>query len=232
MEKEPQQTELEKMAMVEAALYAAGKPLELDELAKTIDTRSNRTIYRIIKELADRYERCASALEIKELPGSRYVLQLRSSYSDGVRKLSNRPLLSKGPLKTLSYVAYYQPVEQTKVLDDRGRHCHSHIRVLEEMGLISRDRSVNKSYTIRTTPYFADYFGLSHNPGNLKVQLRKFFDQMRIQKIEDLNDNGLANGSEGSALGAPEPSLDPKDTWEKTEQRPLSLPQPADRSST
>lgn len=183
----------ERMALIEAALYAAGRPLELKNLANIAGTRSEKVTLRLLGSLARRYEEGYSALEVKELPNSRFVLQLRPGYTDKVRRLSRRPLLSRGPLKTLSYIAYYQPVEQGKVIEDRGKHIYSHLKMLEELGLISREKLKGRETKIKTTPYFADYFGFSHNPNRSKIQLRRLFDELKIRKIEIIKNNGLEN---------------------------------------
>jgi len=215
----------DRITLMEAALYAAGRPLELKELARIVETRSDGVVYKLVSVLRQRFDNEGSALEIMELPDARYVLQLRSQFTERVRKLANRPLLSKGPLKTLSYVAYYQPVEQIKVVEDRGKHIYTHLRLLEETGLITREKVNGKGIILRTTPYFADYFGFSHNPGSLKMQLRRFFEQLKIQKIEDLKENGLKNDFLVSGVTLDAKAIpDLKDAWGKTPDKPLALP--------
>lgn len=217
MKSDKRDREVERIALIEAALYAAGRPLELKNLAKMAGTKSEKVALRLIGALARRYEEEGSALEVKEVRGSRFVLQLRPDYTERVRRLASRPLLTRGPLKTLSYIAYYQPVGQSKVLEDRGRHIYSHLKMLEEMGLISREKVNRKGTTIKTTPYFADYFGFSHNPYRSKVQLRRLFDQLKIQKLEDLKNNSSDKGIEKH-----EPILGEKETLKPSES--LSKP--------
>jgi len=116
-----------------------------------------------------------TALEILELKDERYVLQLKSEFTPKVRKLVKKPLLSTGPLKTLSYIAYRQPVSQKRVVDVRGRHAYGHIKLLKEMRLITGERK-GRSTVLRTTEYFADYFGLSHDTATMKRQLKNVFE--------------------------------------------------------
>jgi len=86
-----------------------------------------------------------------------------------------KPLLSSGPLKTLSYIAYRQPVPQARVTDVRGHHAYSHLNQLEEQGLIQRERA-GRTKVIRTTEFFADYFGLSRDLKTMKQQLKSIFE--------------------------------------------------------
>ncbi len=93
-----------------------------------------------------------------------------------VKRLVNRPLLSSGPLKTLSYIAYRQPVSQKRVIDVRGQHAYGHVKLLKEMGLIAAERS-GRSMALRTTDYFADYFGLTQDTALMKKELKRIFGE-------------------------------------------------------
>jgi segregation and condensation protein B len=131
----------------------------------------------LVAEYADRN----TALEILELKDERYVLQLKAEYTPLVKRLVNRPLLSTGPLKTLSYIAYRQPISQKRVVDVRGHHVYGHIKLLKEMGLIGAERS-GRSLVLRTTEYFADYFGLSHETATMKKELAHVFEDFAKQE--------------------------------------------------
>lgn len=160
--------------LVEAALYVAGRPLDLKELCSVLSTRSKKKTKKILKMLIKEYRSKRTALEIIELKDDRYVLQLKAEFTPLVKKLVNRPLLSSGPLKTLSYIAFRQPVLQKRVIDVRGQHAYGHVKTLREMGLIIAERS-GRSIALRTTDYFADYFGLTLETASMKRELRRIF---------------------------------------------------------
>jgi segregation and condensation protein B len=165
-----------KLAIVEAALYVAGRPLTLKELCSVLKTRSKNKARKLAKTLMQEYTGRKTALEVLELKDERYVLQLKAEFTPRVRKLVKRPLLSQGPLKTLAYIAYRQPVSQKKVVDVRGHHVYGHIKLLKETGLVVGEKK-GRSTVLRTTEYFADYFGLSHDLSAMKRQLRKVFQR-------------------------------------------------------
>jgi segregation and condensation protein B len=171
------------LALLEAALYVAGRPLNLNELCSVLKTRSKNKVKKLMKTLISEYMDRNTALEILELKDERYVLQLKADFTPYVRKLVNKPLLSVGPLKTLSYIAYRQPVSQKRVIEVRGNHAYNHIRLLKEMGLIAADRS-GRSTILRTTEYFADYFGLSHDITAMKRELKHVFEDFSKQEPE------------------------------------------------
>jgi len=164
------------LALVEAALYVAGRPLNLKELCSVLKTRSKNKTRKLAKMLMQEYANRNTALEILELKDERYVLQLKAEFTPHVRKLVKRPLLSTGPLKTLAYIAYRQPVSQKRVVEVRGHHVYGHIKLLREMGLVVGERR-GRSTILRTTEYFADYFGLSHDLPTMKKQLKKVFQR-------------------------------------------------------
>jgi segregation and condensation protein B len=161
-------------ALIEAALYVAGRPLDLKTLASVIKTRSVNVVQQLARLLKDEYNARRTCLEILELEDGRFVMQLKTKYSPHVQRLAVRPLLTTGPLKTLSYVAYRQPVSQKQVLAVRGTHVYAHLKQLEELGLITRERT-GRARVLRTTQLFADYFGFSHDLRSMKRKLRTDF---------------------------------------------------------
>ena len=63
----------------------------------------------------------------------------------------------------------------------RGHHVYGHIRLLKEMGLVAAERS-GRSTVLRTTEYFADYFGLSHDVATMKKELKHVFEDFSKQE--------------------------------------------------
>ncbi|MBL7168046.1 SMC-Scp complex subunit ScpB [Candidatus Bathyarchaeota archaeon] len=178
---------LERLSMLEAALYSAGRPVGMENLKAVVRTKSDKVMLSMIRELDVRYKSRRSALEVKALPGNRAVMRLKPEFDATVKRFTNRPLLTSGPLRTLSYIAYHQPVEQVKVVEDRGSHIYSHLRRMEEMGLITRERINGRGYVIETTAYFSEYFGFGHDPMKSKIQLRQMFDELKIDKLDNGN---------------------------------------------
>jgi segregation and condensation protein B len=170
------------IVLVEAALYVAGHPLDMNELCSVLKTRSKARARKVVEKLVQDYLNRNTALEILELKDERFVMQLKSDFTPHVKKFVNRPLLSVGPLKTLSYIAYRQPVAQKRVIDVRGHHAYGHVKELKDMGLIASERN-GRSMVLRTTEYFADYFGLSQDTASMKRELKHVFEN--FPKVEE-----------------------------------------------
>jgi segregation and condensation protein B len=162
--------------LLEAALYVAGRPLDINEMCQAVGSRSKKRVIGYAETIMEQYKSRNSPMEILALKDERFVLQVKSEFTPLIKKLVNRPLLSSGPLKTLSYIAYRQPITQKRVIEVRGQHAYGHVKILKDMGLIMTERS-GRSLALKTTDYFADYFGLTQDQSVLKRDLRKIFGE-------------------------------------------------------
>jgi len=166
------------VAMIEAALYVTGKPLDIGILGSILNLRSEEKIRKLASVLMEKYSQNSGALEVLELSDGRYVMQLKPGYSKTVKRLATRQLLTPGPLKTLSYIALRQPVVQSHVVKVRGNLAYGHVKQLRDMGLISEEK-LGRSKLLRTTASFSDYFNLSQDPKLMKRQIQKIFEDIK-----------------------------------------------------
>lgn len=161
--------------LCEAALYVSGRPLDIKTIGSIIGARSEEKIKTIARTIKERYEKSESPIQVMELPDGRFVMQLKPEIAKHVRKLSNTPLLTPGPLRTLSFIALRQPIVQSRVIAVRGKLAYQHIKQLKDMDLISYEK-LGRSRSLRTTVTFADYFNLNRDPSILKKELRDRFE--------------------------------------------------------
>ncbi len=180
MEAHPQvepsaKSQLVQLQLCEAALYVSGRPLDLKTLGSILGARSEDKIRSIARMVAQRYARVESPVQVLELPDGRFVMQLRAEFAKHVRKLSNRPLLTPGPLRTLSFIALRQPIPQSYVVRVRGKLAYGHVKQLKDMDLISDER-IGRTRLLRTTMTFADYFNLSHDTSAMKKELKSVLE--------------------------------------------------------
>ena len=168
-----QQKELppkEALARVEAALYAAGRPLDISDIARVAGTTSERKGAAIVREIARVVNSTMQAVEVVEYPGPRFALQLKAEYVQVARRFATRPLLSKAALRTLSYIAYFQPLSAGELVLRRSSSAYQHLKELEEVGFIVGERQ-GRTRVYRTTGRFSEYFGLSSEVTLMKKQL-------------------------------------------------------------
>ncbi|MBS7623934.1 SMC-Scp complex subunit ScpB, partial [Candidatus Bathyarchaeota archaeon] len=148
--------ERRQLDQIEAALYASGRPLDLDTLSSVINVKSHATVKRLAELLMEKYKKAHGALELLKLQDGRYVMQLRRDLTQGIAKLVSKRLLTRGPLKTLSFIAIKQPVTQAYVVKVRGNLAYGHIRDLVDKGLITEER-LGRTKVLRTTRTFARF---------------------------------------------------------------------------
>lgn len=163
--------------LCEAALYVSGRPLDLKTIGSLIGARSEEKIKSIARTIAQRYTKSDSPIQVLELPDGRFVMQLKPDVAKHVRKLSNRPLLTPGPLRTLSFIALKQPINQAYVIKVRGKLAYQHVKQLKEMDLIDYEK-FGRSRMLRTTTTFADYFNLNHDHSLMKKELKNILSLM------------------------------------------------------
>jgi segregation and condensation protein B len=112
------------------------------------------------------------ALEIVTLPDGSYVFQLKPEYSSVIRRYASKPILPKATLKTLSYIAYMQPISSKQILEIRGSGVYAHLKELRQLDFISH-QNVGRLKIYSTTEKFQKYFGIQGDSDNLKQKLFK-----------------------------------------------------------
>ncbi|HUI22977.1 MAG TPA: SMC-Scp complex subunit ScpB [Nitrososphaerales archaeon] len=160
----------EVLAKVEAALYASGRPLSLDEISRVAGTASERKATAIAREVARAVNGSMQAVEVVEYAGPKFAMQLKAQYTQTARKFATRPLLTRAALRTLSFIAFFQPISSAELVQRRSSTVYQHLKELEEVGFVVGERQ-GRSRNYRTTPRFADYFGLSADITTMKRQL-------------------------------------------------------------
>ncbi|MDV3243991.1 MAG: SMC-Scp complex subunit ScpB [Nitrososphaerales archaeon] len=168
VQEEKQQKDM--VAKVEAALYSAGRPLDAEQLARAAGTVSERKAVMMAREIAKAVNASMRALEVVEYPGPRFAMQLRADYTQVARKFATRPLLSKAAVRTLSFIAYFQPITSSELVQKRSSSVYEHLRELQDVGFVAWERQ-GRGRAFRTTSRFADYFGMSVDVPAMKKQL-------------------------------------------------------------
>ena len=147
-------------ARIEAALYSAGRPLTVDELIKASGTTSKEKTVRVVNDLVKKTRSVFKAIEIVALQDGSYVFQLKPSFTPLIRRFAQRPMVPAAALKTLTYIAYEQPVTSKRLVQIRGSQVYSHIKELKQMQFIEYE-SLGRLKVYRTTKKFQEYFGIT-----------------------------------------------------------------------
>ncbi len=150
----------EVVARVEAALYSAGRPLSVDDLIRASGTNSKEKTMRVVNDLAKKTKSAFKAIEIAQLEDGTFVFQLKPEYAPLIRRFAQHPLIPASALKTLSYIAYEQPVTSKRLVQIRGSQVYSHVKELEQQQFIEHE-NLGRLKVYRTTKKFQEYFGIT-----------------------------------------------------------------------
>jgi len=152
--------------IVEGALLAAGRSLNLDDL-QTLFEESVRPDKGGLKKAIDALheEYSERGIEIKET-SSGFRIQVKQQYAEWVSRLwEERPTrYSRALLETLALVAYRQPITRAEIEDVRGVSVSTSIvRTLQErdwIRVVGHRDVPGRPAMYGTTRTFLDYFGL------------------------------------------------------------------------
>lgn len=160
---------------IEAILFITSKamqPIEIAELLGIEEEVAQEALLDLMFDYASR----EGALEIDDEDG--YIIQVKAEHMDIVEKLC--PVeLSPAVIKTLTVIALKEPIRQSYLKEIRPS-AYEHVAELLEQGLISRSKDKNgRSFNIRTTKKFQEYFKLK---GDIKALVKK------LDATQDLKD--------------------------------------------
>ena len=169
----------EAIARIEAALYSAGRPLKIEEIIRASGTESRTKTLEILEYIVKKVKNNFKALEVVILPDGTYVFQLKPEYTDVIRRYASKPILPKATLKTLSYIAYMQPISSKQLVETRGTGVYSHLKELKQLDFI-QNQNVGRLKIYTTTEKFQKYFGIHGDSDSLKQKLFK-----KVRKISE-----------------------------------------------
>lgn len=165
---------------IEAALFTAGKPVPIHVLASLANTSKGKA-RDALNELSDEYSDRDSAVEVREVAGDKWIMQISPRYAESVMGLAPREM-SRPLLRTLSVIAYRQPVTQSEIVELRGNTAYSHIDELVDLDFITTEPH-GRTKLLTTTREFSEYFGIDGtDPDTVRAALeekadRGLFDQ-------------------------------------------------------
>ncbi|MFX0041434.1 MAG: SMC-Scp complex subunit ScpB [Candidatus Hodarchaeota archaeon] len=151
--------------LIEASLYAAGRPLTIEELSTKLEL-PKKEVEELTNEVAYDYLDRSTALIIAQI-GDRYQMQIRPEYTEKVSKFAKGGAIAERYLRTLTVIALKQPILKSTVIKLRGTGAYEHVKYLLDNGFINAVKK-GRSQELTTTDKYADMFGLPKNISQLK----------------------------------------------------------------
>ena len=165
----------EATAKIESALYSAGRPLSIEDLIRASGTESRPKTLALLDSIMKKTKNAFKSIEIVILPDGNYVFQLKPEYSSSIRKYASKPILSKATQKTLSYIAFEQPVSSKQLVEIRGSGVYMHLKELRQLDFIE-NQNIGRMKIYSTTEKFQKYFGIS---GDIDILKQRLFKKIR-----------------------------------------------------
>ncbi len=207
---------------IEAALLAAGRPLNIDQLKGLFDGRTapeKAEIRQAIATLNEEYEE--RGIVISEV-ASGFRMQVKSAMADRLHKLweERPPRYSRALFETLALIAYRQPITRGDIEDIRGVSVSSNIirQLLERdwVRVVGHRDVPGRPAMFGTTKGFLDYFSLKKLDDLPPLADLSDWENLRIQlnlpEVEDQLETGAEEAVD--AVVSELPVLYPEDSDE------------------
>lgn len=207
---------------IEAALLAAGRPLNIDQLKGLFDGRTapeKAEIRQAIATLNEEYEE--RGIVVSEV-ASGFRMQVKANMADRLQKLweDRPPRYSRALFETLALIAYRQPITRGDIEDIRGVSVSSNIvrQLLERdwVRVVGHRDVPGRPAMFGTTKGFLDYFGLKKLDDLPPLADLSDWENLRVQlnlpEVEDQLETGTEEAVD--AVVSELPVLFPEDTEE------------------
>ena len=151
--------------LIEAALFAAARPVTAEELVVLAPDSSLDEVRVALEQLREHYDFDGHGVELMDLGGGYQILS-RPAFAAAIERAQlggRQPRLTAAMLETLAVIAYRQPVGRAEVEEIRGVSASGVLRSLQERGLIEvtgRSEGLGRPLLYGTTPLFLELLGL------------------------------------------------------------------------
>lgn len=163
---------------IEALLFASAKRMNIEEISNITGIRDIDKIKSALNELKAEYEEKGSSMIIAN-DGDIWKLTVKDHYMPMVQKVVSQTELDRPLMQTLAVVAWKYPVVQADVVKIRHNKAYDHLKQLEEMQFITRQR-FGRTNKITLTQKFFEYFDLP-----TKEQAREVFKNIVPDKVKE-----------------------------------------------
>ena len=154
----------------EAILFASGKMMKFDDIARLGRFRNREILQEVLEELKKEYDEKPGSLKIFN-DGEIWKLNVSDKHIDTVKNIISETELTKSVTETLAVIAFKYPILQSDVVKIRSNKAYEHLKELQELGYISRQKH-GRTNLIKLTDKFFEYFNLPED--KLKEQFKDF----------------------------------------------------------
>jgi segregation and condensation protein B len=187
-------SEVENLKKVEAALFISARFLNLQELVMLTDINP-LMVKELLLKLIEKYNREDSAIEII-VKDNMWKMDVRQDYVSMINKLATGSAeFSKAEQETLAVIAYKQPVKQSVVIKIRGNKAYDHIKHFRDIGLVFAKKE-GHTLDLKLSDDFFEYFHLQK-----KEEGGKIVAVHEDDGEEDKSEDNISSEEEGEKRG-------------------------------
>src|SRR3989338_9400034 len=154
---------------LEALLFSSGRKMSIGELSKLARAREDEVQSSLEEMKKENSGKDSSTMLVNE--GNFWKLAVREQFLSLVRNIVTETELSKTIMETLAVIAFKYTLKQSELIKIRTNKAYDHLKELEEMGYITRQKH-GRTNLIKLTQKFFEYFDLPE--GNLREQFQDF----------------------------------------------------------
>ena len=159
--------------LVESVLFSSSKPVSINEIRETTNISSEK-IKTTLDELIEDYNvtrKNQTSMEIVRA-GEKFAMQVKKEFTDQSIMVT-KPEIDSNLLKTLTLIAFHQPIKQSNLRRMIGAKAYDHVDDLAAMNLVNTKKH-GATEMLTTTKLFPEYFGIeSTKPEEIRDFLMK-----------------------------------------------------------
>ena len=169
--------------LVESVLFSAGKPVSINEI-KEATGLSTKKVSDALETLIKNYNverKTGTSIEIVKA-GDKYAMQVKKTFIDQSVMVA-KPEIQSNLLKTLTLIAFHQPIKQSNLRRMIGPKVYDHVDELSALKLIHAKKH-GTTEMLTTTKLFPEYFGIDSTKPE---EIREFLAKKVINSVEKWN---------------------------------------------
>ncbi len=145
--------------LVESVIFSASNPVSINEIKEVTGLTSNK-IKKTLEELIEDYNVTRKNETSMELikAGDKFTMQVKKQYADQTIMVTD-PEIEDHLLKTLTLIAFHQPLKQSNLRRMIGTKAYEHVDELADKRLIHTKKH-GTTEMLTTTKLFPEYFGI------------------------------------------------------------------------
>lgn len=167
-------------SLVESVLFSASKPVSINEIKEATGLNTNK-IKKTLDELIDDYNvkrKDETSMEVVKA-GDKYAMQVKKKFTDQSVMIT-KPEIESSLLKTLTLIAFHQPLKQSNLRRMIGTKAYEHVDELTKIKLIHTKKH-GATEMLTTTKLFPEYFGIDSTKPE---EIREFLIKKVAGKID------------------------------------------------